>query len=67
MRCEVCGETAEYRIATHAGVLKCCSGKSCAYEAGDYVLTVDNPLNPGEKCEAAMNAATFALACKVLS
>ena len=67
MRCEVCGEIAEYRIATEPGTLNCCSGDPCSYKAGDYILTVDNPFKPGEKCEAALNAATFARACKVMA
>jgi hypothetical protein len=67
MRCEVQGEAAEYRIATHAGSLNCCSGERCPYKAGDYILTIDNPLKPGERCEVAMTPTTFRMACTVIA
>lgn len=67
MRCECQGEVMEYRIAESDGMLQCCNSSPCAYQRGDYILTLDNPLVPHQKCEAAMNPATFALACKVIS
>jgi len=56
----------EYRIAESDGVLHCCNSSPCTYRAGDYILTLNNPLAADETCEAAMNAATFAMACKVI-
>jgi hypothetical protein len=67
MRCECLGEIVEYRMAQSDGELCCCNASRCRYRAGDYILTLDNPLAPGEKCETAMNSATFAMACKVIS
>ena len=66
MRCECQGQQVEFRIAQSDGMLHCCNGSPCSYRAGDYILTLDNPLAPGQTCEAAMNPATFALACKII-
>jgi len=67
MLCECLGELVEYRIAQSDGVLRCCNSSPCAYRAGDYILMLDNPLVPGEKCEASMNPAMFAMACKEIA
>jgi hypothetical protein len=67
MRCECFGEPVEYRIATEAGALNCCSGDRCPYKAGDYIVTLKNPLKPDETCEAALTPSMFNSACKVIA
>jgi hypothetical protein len=67
MRCECSGEVMTYRIAAEAGSLNCCNGSHCAYQPGDYIVTLANPLKPGETCEAALTKGMFDSACKVIA
>jgi hypothetical protein len=64
MRCECFGSVAEYRIASEAGVIECGGGR-CPYKAGDYILTLTNPLT-GKSCESVLTPGMFAGACKVI-
>jgi hypothetical protein len=67
MRCECFGEPMGYRIATEDGELKCCSGNRCPYKAGDYIMSLQNPLKPGETCETALTPGIFSSSCKVIA
>jgi hypothetical protein len=67
MRCECFGEAADYRIATEAGAIDCRrSGTKCPYRAGDYILTITNPLT-GTTCESVLTPSMFISACKVIA
>jgi hypothetical protein len=67
MRCECMGEVMEYRIATEPGHIQCSdTGARCPYKAGDYIVTLTNPLT-GNTCESVLTASMFASACKVIA
>ena len=36
------------------------------HQADDNMLTLDDPPAPGERCNSAMNLATFTMTCKVI-
>jgi hypothetical protein len=67
MRCEYAGQEMDYRIAAEAGTLRCCSGNPCPYKAGDVILTLPNPLKPGEMCESAVTQTIFDTVFKVIA
>jgi hypothetical protein len=67
MRCECFGEVMTYRIATEPGHIHCSdSGARCPYKAGDYILTLTNPLT-GNTCDSILDATMFKHACKVIA